>query len=106
MQAYAAVAVSFAGRGCELYQLKFENIKRSTLDNEPIYKVFYKRSKGSGPREAELPYAIVSGRVEVKVLDDYISCFKLEEQHGRFFTKLRSRNGKLEALSKMPIGKK
>ena len=94
---FAAISISFAGRGVEMVGLKFEDIRSVTVRDDKgkesqQYRVYFKRAKATVCSSSGEDYSTVSGEDEVKVINHYISCFTSEMKeklNGRFFRKLR-----------------
>jgi len=106
MQAYSVVSVHLAARGCETCGMMKSQLIRSgsKSDRDSFYKLFYERSKQSGPRNANPSFCLITGSFEVQILDDYLDCFPKEDCRVWCYLKA-SESGGFEALTKCPIGK-
>jgi hypothetical protein len=62
------------------------------------------RLKTTGSKTSSRPHLIV-GQLEVSIIDAYFACFPPEEQHGRFFRKLKYSNNNMIMGTKQHIGK-
>ena len=86
--AYAVIALFFAARGVEAAEITRENVSRTidSVTKEPQITIRYKRTKTTSVREALV--ALISGRLEIKALEEYESRFATAENMGRYFRKL------------------
>ena len=87
-KAYAAIALSFAARGVEAAGIMWESVSRTndSVTKESQITIRYKRTKTTGVPETLV--ALISGRLEIKALEEYESCFSASEKTGRYFRKL------------------
>jgi hypothetical protein len=89
VKAFAIIAIGFAGRGIECFDMDWEKILRTTMDDgSHRYIIHFARAKQTGPSSGMESMPIV-GLDEVAILDEYVTCFLLEKRHGRFFRKLK-----------------
>lgn len=108
MKAYAVVAIAFAARGAEAQLLTWDQVSRMTNDdtNEINYRLLYERVKPHAQPDTEA-YALISGTLEVQILEEYCACFTEQLKHeadGRFFRKLSMAKNYLHA-TKTKVGK-
>lgn len=88
-KAAAVLATGFAARTCEVIAVKFEDVLKTTdrESGEERYIVEHMRAKTTGvPVKMR---ALISGALEVSILNQYISCFPLRDRTGRFFRVLK-----------------
>ena len=70
-----------------------------------LYKLFFERRKQSGPRDSNSPFCLITGAVEVRILDSYLACFPSDMDSRMWCYLSNSKNGDMEARIKCPIGK-
>lgn len=94
LKVYSVVGIAFASRGVEEYKLQWNAVVKTFLaDGTSHYEISYERVKQNAP--VETLTSTISGNLEVKAIDDYISCFPKINQSGRFFRKLVMKQGKV-----------
>lgn len=111
MQFFAVISMSFAARGCEATNLRFEDVQRfSRMDGSgnTIYHfvIEHTRAKSSGPGTSDGHHSLVVGAMEVAIIIRYLNCFKVEDQCGRLFRRLiyKTQQSKIVG-TQIPIGK-
>ena len=83
-KAFAVTTKSYAGRGCEVYELDFEDVEEVVRPNGvKTFAINFVRRKTAGTLEADYQY--VMGIDEVTVLQRYLACFPVSHRKGRFF---------------------
>mmetsp|Transcript_28180 Transcript_28180/g.38777 ORF Transcript_28180/g.38777 Transcript_28180/m.38777 type:complete len:425 (-) Transcript_28180:163-1437(-) len=109
LKCYSSLMCSFAARSSELVKMDWKDIVRVTEDvsGRVFYKLTYDRSKKrSGIASKTDKVSFIRGDFEVKAIDNWIACFKTEEDRkGRFFRKLLSNSVRGIYPSNTPIGK-
>jgi hypothetical protein len=101
LKAYSVIGCAFAARGCEEYNLDFDDVsKTTTSDGQVHFEVRYNRAKQNGPNEGAHVQTI-TGDLEVKSISEYIECFKTEDRKGRFFRKLLFKDGKITSSNQV-----
>eukprot|EP01034_Spumella_vulgaris_P026684 gene26684-33306_t len=97
LKAFSVVALSFAARGVEVFDLSYSALERGTLSGgEVVYFVHYRRSKATGSATSEGDFAIVRGEREIVIIERYLACFKAPSDRlpeSRLFRKLTTRDG-------------
>ena len=85
------------GRGIELCYLEFKDVYRLEAKDGEIarYEINFERATNTGSTEASGYVSFVTGKMEVKALDDYINCFPQTARTGRFFRKLEYQSDSL-----------
>lgn len=83
---YAVIAISFAARGIEV---NFEDVSRpiQISTGETQIKVTYLRTKTKGVPETT--YTLITGAIEIKIINEYEQCYRKEERKGRYFRMLK-----------------
>jgi hypothetical protein len=86
---YSTVGRSIAGRGAEVYDLKWEDVVELTKQetDEIVLDIKFMRVKPAGLREQVR--ARITGEVEIKIFQAYKACFSQENRKGRLFRKLK-----------------
>jgi hypothetical protein len=92
-KAYGVLSMSFAARGCEAIELDFADITVAPGHSRKFVINFTRSKRQSCIIDQD--YAVISGKVEVQIIDDYMECFPVEDQRGRFFRKLAWRNHRI-----------
>jgi len=105
---YAVLSLGFAARGADVFLVPFAAVSKLTdhAKNEDYYKVHFKRSKQRGYVFEANTFCVISGTMEVEILDTYMALFteqnKLDEP--RFFRKLKLNSKGQIAATKEKIG--
>jgi hypothetical protein len=86
---YAVMAMSFAARGVESSAITWNNVTKSIQvdTGETQIKVTYLRTKQKGIPEQS--YTLITGEIEVRILNEYQQCFKPADRNGRYFRVLK-----------------
>jgi hypothetical protein len=98
IKVYAVIATACSSRGIEIIFLVFLKVK--TFIDHCIITI--SRAKQTGPPE-EVD-VLITGTLEVAIINRYIKCFPKNDQEGRFFRKLTNRKGVI-CSTKQVIGK-
>jgi integrase len=87
-KAYAACRMSFARRSTEILGLKFEHVTRSIEEGTGEMKIIisYQRTKVKGVPERS--NALITGALEVKILNEYEATFPMIDRQRNHFRKL------------------
>jgi hypothetical protein len=105
LKTYATVCLSFAARGCESFDMNWEDITQFDTDTgEKGYRLTYYRSK-SAIKEAN--FALVLDPSMVTILDNYAAAFDektIAEKGHRYFRKLSLKNNRIVGTNQV-IGK-
>lgn len=96
LKAFAVIAVSCAGRNCELCHATMSQLERiiSQRSNEVNYRFTFQRTKQQGVISDS--HSIIVGAIEVEILDQYVGCFPITERSSpekRLFRKLTDGDG-------------
>lgn len=96
LKAFAVIAVSCAGRNCELCHATMNQLERiiSQRSNEINYKFSFQRTKQQGVISES--HSLIVGAIEVGILDQYVGCFPIGERSSsekRLFRKLTDGDG-------------
>jgi hypothetical protein len=68
------------------------------------YRIQYQRAKSNEPEGGE-DFQLCTGVLEVTAISNYIQCFKVEDQRGRFFRKLRYNSTQKVVGSQQVVGR-
>ena len=81
--------ISFAARGIEGTSINFENVTKpiQISTGETQFKITYLRAKTKGVPETA--YTLITGATEVKIINDYEHCYRVEDRKGRYFRMLK-----------------
>ena len=82
MKAWAVCSVAVAGREGEVHDLNFEDLDREIVKGKAQCTLFFYRTK-QGIRERVK--GLVVGKLEMDILDRYVSCFPMGMRTGRLF---------------------
>ena len=103
--AYSVIGLSFGGRGAEIIKVTFEDVSRTVSQETGEMKILvkYLRTKQKGvPEQSQ---ALITGALEVEVLNEYEKAFDMADKKGRYFMKLTaSQNGFSIKGTKQVIG--
>jgi hypothetical protein len=107
MKAFSVVSVHSAGRGCETSNMMKSQLVRirDSGSGDGFYKLFITRQKQSGPRVKDGSFCLISGGIEVSVLDEYLACFPPCDDSRLWVYLSCSGDGNLSAKVNCPIGK-
>lgn len=84
---YVFVARSFAARGIECIELQFDDIEY--VAEKKWFVVWYERRKQRGISTESDSHALITGALEVGLIQVYINSWKPIDRDGRFFRKLK-----------------
>jgi hypothetical protein len=102
---FSVIAIGFAGRGCECYDMDFDQVTRcQSKDGNAIYNISFQRTKTLGAC-SDIQSLPINGNIEVNLIDEYINCFPVDLRQGRFFRKLHFVSGKIQSTQQV-IGEK
>ena len=90
LKAYAAVAPSFAGRGKEIYGVKYNGVSRLLDDlGRAAYRVIFDPCKVDNRSTDEFS-SLITGRLEVQAIDNYRALFPgaIDPNNGHFFRRI------------------
>ncbi len=86
IQVATCIAISFAGRSCELHDVCFENVRRLVdAEGKVEYEIRYTRRKNTSARSTDETFSLIVGDLEIAIIDNYISLFDLDARCGPFF---------------------
>mmetsp|Transcript_3078 Transcript_3078/g.4273 ORF Transcript_3078/g.4273 Transcript_3078/m.4273 type:complete len:429 (+) Transcript_3078:47-1333(+) len=108
LKCYSSLMCSFAGRSSELVNMEWKDITRLTEEGTGLvfFKLMYIRLKQRAGKPIKTDKAsFIRGELEVKAIEDWISCFNIAERKGRFFRKLFQNKVRGIYAGKLAIGK-